>query len=125
MNVDKKFNSVLFVIATQVVKESNTGSTAKTRIQMHLKIKVERVEFDAEKCALRVSGKNVEENEFVKMGQYHTLELEIDRPFKIEKTCWDSIFLERLEEAADPGKKADLAVVSYGSSFRKARHLLM
>ena len=45
------------------------------------------------------------------MGQYHTLELEIDHPFWLEKDCWDAIYLERLEEASDPSKKAELAVV--------------
>ena len=44
---------------------------------MKLKIKVERIEFDAEQCSLRLNGRNVEENEFVKMGQYHTIDLEI------------------------------------------------
>ena len=78
---------------------------------MTLKIQVEKIEFDAEKCALRLNGRNVEENEFVKMGQYHTIDLEAGRPFKIEKLCWDSIFLERLEDACDPSKKAELVAL--------------
>jgi protein pelota len=94
-----------------VVKETNTGSTVKNRVKMVLKIAVERVEFDAEQCSLRVNGKNVEENEHVKLGQYHTIDLEMSRPFSIEKTCWDSIFIERLNEACDPGQKAEVAVV--------------
>ena len=70
---------------------------------MKLKIEVERIEFDAEQSSLRVSGRNVEENEHVKMGQYHTILLRKDLPFSIEKECWDSIFMERLNEACDPG----------------------
>lgn len=45
------------------------------------------------------------------MGQYHTLEVELDHPVWIEKECWDLIYLERLNEAADPAKKAELAVI--------------
>ena len=78
---------------------------------MTLKISVERVEFDAEQCALRINGQNVLENEHVKMGQYHTIDLELDRPFTIEKDCWDSIFLSLLDEACNPTKKAELAAV--------------
>ena len=78
---------------------------------MKLKIKVERIEFDAEQFSLRLNGRNVEENEFVKMGQYHTLDLEIGRPCTIEKVCWDFIFMNILKDACDPGKKADIAVV--------------
>jgi protein pelota len=78
---------------------------------MKLKIKVERIEFDAEQCSLRLNGRNVEENEHVKLGQYHTIELEIGRPCTIEKSCWDFIFFRILDDACDPGKKAEVAVV--------------
>ena len=78
---------------------------------MKLKIKVERIEFDAEQCSLRLNGRNIEENEFVKMGQYHTLDLEVGRPCMIEKQCWDFVFMNILNDACDPGKKAEVAVV--------------
>jgi protein pelota len=94
-----------------VVKETSTGSTVKSRMHMQLKIVAERVEFDAEQCSLRVNGRNVEENEHVKLGQYHTVELEMSRPFSIEKVRWDSVFLDRLAEACDPGRKAEVAAV--------------
>ena len=45
------------------------------------------------------------------MGQYHTVELEIGQKFQIEKDCWDSIHLDRIKEASNPDKKADVAVV--------------
>jgi len=94
-----------------VVKESKTGSVDKSRVRLLLKIRVERVEFDAEKCSLRLCGRNTEENENIKMGQYHTLDLELGHPFTIEKDCWDQIYLDRLKEACDPSGKAELAAV--------------
>ena len=94
-----------------VVKESKTGSVSKSQVRMMLKIRVERVEFDSEQCSLRLSGRNVEENEHVKMGQYHTLELELGHPFTIEKDCWDQIYMDRLTDACDPSGKAELAAV--------------
>jgi protein pelota len=80
---------------------------------MHFRISidVQKIEFDAEQCSLRINGRNVTENEFIKMGQFHTIELEMNQKFKIEKSCWDAIHLERLDAACDPSKKADLAVV--------------
>lgn len=49
---------------------------------------------------------------FLKMGQYHTIELETTRPVQIEKEhCWDSIFLDRVKEACNPGANADLAAI--------------
>jgi protein pelota len=94
-----------------VVKERSTGSTSKSRVRMTLKIIVDRIEFDAEQCSLRLNGRNIEENEYVKMGQYHTLDIEIGYPFSIEKKCWDSIYLQILKEATDPTKGAELAAI--------------
>lgn len=34
---------------------------------MNLTIKMERIEFDSDQCSLRVTGRNVEENEYVKV----------------------------------------------------------
>lgn len=45
------------------------------------------------------------------MGQYHTIDIELNQSIKLEKDCWDTISLERLDEACDPGAKADLAAV--------------
>lgn len=45
------------------------------------------------------------------MGAYHTLSLELQRKFTLSKDNWDAIALERVEEACDSGKTADLAAV--------------
>jgi hypothetical protein len=36
---------------------------------------------------LRVKGRNLEESEHVKLGAYHTLELEVQRAFTLTKVC--------------------------------------
>jgi len=48
---------------------------------------------------------------YFQLGQYHTLEIEKDHPISIEKPSWDAIYLERIDEAVDPGKLAEIAVV--------------
>ena len=78
---------------------------------MRLSICVEKVEFDAEQCSLRVNGRNVTENEFVKLGQYHNMEIELAQSFTIEKDCWDHFYLELLDEVADPSKKSEVAAI--------------
>jgi protein pelota len=94
-----------------VTRESKTGSVEKNRIRIWLKLDVERVEFDAEQCSLRVTGRNTEENEFVKMGQYHTVTLEVTHQFVVHKDRWDSIHIDRVNEAADAASKAELAAI--------------
>jgi protein pelota len=50
-----------------VVKESATGSTTSNKIRLNLTIQVERVQFDPDTCVLRLSGRNREETEHVKV----------------------------------------------------------
>ncbi len=45
------------------------------------------------------------------MGAYHTLDLELQRSFTIQKACWDTVVLDRLDEACDPVKQAEVAAI--------------
>ena len=45
------------------------------------------------------------------MGAYHTLDLELQRNFTIQKAIWDTVVLDRLEEACDPVKQAEVAAL--------------
>ncbi len=45
------------------------------------------------------------------MGAYHTIDLELQRKFTITKQEWDSVSLDRIDEACDPNQNADLAAV--------------
>lgn len=45
------------------------------------------------------------------MGAYHTLDLELNRKFTLEKPEWDSMDLERIEMACDVNQNADVAAV--------------
>ena len=47
----------------------------------------------------------------MKMGAYHTVDLELNRKFVLAKDCWDAIVLERVESACDPAQNADVAAV--------------
>ncbi|TPX71037.1 hypothetical protein CcCBS67573_g06302 [Chytriomyces confervae] len=95
----------------RVVTESATGSTDKSSVRITLTIQVETVEFDTQACMLRVNGRNVQENKFVKMGGYHTLDLEMHKPFTISKESWDMIALDRIQQACDVAARADIAAI--------------
>ena len=60
---------------------------------------------------LRLKGRNIEENPHVKMGAYHTIDLELHKKFTLQKPLWDSVHLERIELATDPGRSADVAAL--------------
>lgn len=45
------------------------------------------------------------------MGSYHTIDLELNRNFTLYKPEWDIIALERVDEACDIAKQADVAAI--------------
>lgn len=98
----------------KVVRESATGSVTSDRRQITLAIRVEKIQFEVEAGMLRLSGVNVEASESVKLGAHHTLELELNRAFTVEKDEWDSVALARVEEACDPSKSAEVAALVMG-----------
>ncbi|XP_014098764.3 protein pelota [Bactrocera oleae] len=95
----------------KVQNESATGSSTSNRVRTTLTISVESIDFDTQACMLRLKGRNIEENQYVKMGAYHTLDLELNRKFEVRKAEWDTIALERIEMACDPTQSSDLAAV--------------
>ena len=95
----------------KVVTESSVGLTTTSRVHTVLTVLVKSLDFDTQASVLRVKGTNFEENQFVKMGAYHTIDLELNRKFEISKSEWDSVALERIHEACDPSQNADVAAV--------------
>ena len=95
----------------KVINTSSTGSTTSSKVRTNLTIKVNKVDFDPTSLQVRISGPNVEESKFVRLGAHHTLTLELGRNFSIEKDCWDQIFLDRIEEACNPERGAEIAAL--------------
>nr|CAI5868274.1 unnamed protein product [Callosobruchus analis] len=110
-NLIAEGDSVRSTTIRKVQTESSTGSSTSNRVRTTLTISVESIDFDTQACMLRLKGRNIEENQYVKMGAYHTLDLELNRKFILRKQEWDSVSLERIEQASDPTKSADVAAV--------------
>eukprot|EP00258_Populus_trichocarpa_P040894 XP_024456913.1 protein PELOTA 1 [Populus trichocarpa] len=101
-------DSVMAVTVRKVLRETSTGRDADS---VFLFILFKAIEYDKVGSVLRIRGKNVLENEYVKIGAFHTLEIELHRPFVLRKELWDSMALHVLNQASDPAASADLAVV--------------
>lgn len=67
-----------------------------------------------EGATLQVAGRVVSENKHVKMGAFHTLDLECHRQLTIIKGSWDSIHLERLNDSSDVGQRAEVGAIVLG-----------
>jgi protein pelota len=78
-----------------------------------LQIRVKKLDFDPQSSQLHVSGQIVSETPHTKIGQHHTLDLELQRNFTLEKQVessdeaggWDSVAIEMLRDAVDESGK--------------------
>lgn len=95
----------------KVVHTTSTGSTSSNKLRINLSIQVHKVDFDPASLSVRISGPTVAESKHVKMGAFHTLTLECGRSFRLEKECWDQIYLDILDEACHPERQAEVAAV--------------
>ena len=99
----------------RIVTTSATGSTSSTRIHTPLLLSVTDTHFDAQASSLHVSGRIAAETPHAKLGQYHTLDLEVQRDFSLEKgEGWDSVARELVREACDSRRGASAWAVVLG-----------
>ncbi|VDB85448.1 unnamed protein product [Peniophora sp. CBMAI 1063] len=114
----------------RVQNVSSTGSSESHRVRTNLTLTVSRVVFSpaaapassesttsgpAEPSAsLQITGRVAQENAYVKLGAFHTLDVEANRDVRIEKSEWDSVALDRVQEASIPGRGAEVAAVVCG-----------
>ena len=97
----------------RVTTVQDTGSTSSARVHLNLVIRVKNLDFDPQSSQLHVSGQIINETPHTKIGQFHTLDLELNRNFTLEKEIgaggegvgWDSIAIESLKDAVDEGGK--------------------
>ncbi|KAJ3565382.1 hypothetical protein NPX13_g7529 [Xylaria arbuscula] len=88
------------------------GTNNSERVHTELTIRVTSTFFDPIVSQLNVSGTVVVENPHVNLGQYHTLDLALNRPFTLWKNHgWDSVARETLSDALNQDKDGAVAAV--------------
>ncbi|KFA74416.1 hypothetical protein S40288_04002 [Stachybotrys chartarum IBT 40288] len=95
-----------------VTDNEGTGNSRSERVHTALAIRVISTFFDPVIANLRVSGTVISENEYVAMGQHHTIEIEAHRSLTIVKPDgWDSVAKQALSQAISDDKNGALAAV--------------
>lgn len=89
----------------------STGSVKNENVRLRMTLLIDKLDFDSEGCQLRVSGKNIAESKYIKLGQAHTIQLALHKTFTVYKQLWDSMHLNRLKTACDVTKRAEIAAV--------------
>ncbi len=95
-------------------KSSTTTLKVTSRFVCCVVLQLDRLFYQLFGCAgqqIRLRGKNLTESEHIKLHAYHTLELEVQRSFVLEKSVWESVDIARIKQACDHAASADLAAV--------------
>jgi len=113
----------------RIINTSATGSVESHRIRLSLTLQVIRVHFSPAASALnktasdvptqatamlQIAGRVTSENQHVKLGAFHTLDIEANRDVRIIKEDWDSMALERVTEACVEGRGAEVGAIVCG-----------
>lgn len=95
----------------KVTKEGMTGSTSSAKVRLNLTIDIEEIDFDSSVCLLRVSGRTKNPNPHVRLGAYHTFDVDVQQNITLAKPEWSSVSLEQLELATNIAKQADVGAI--------------
>jgi len=110
-NLVAKSDTIKASTIRKIQKESATGTVASETKKIMLTVEVKSIEYDSAGDCIRFSGKNCEENQWVKMGAHHTIDIELNNKLTVGKDRWDFMFLQQLDQATDVHKTAEVAVV--------------
>lgn len=110
-NLVAKGDRVAAVTVRKVIRETASGNGEAERVRLKLEVEVESVEYDKVASVLRVRGKNLLESEHVRLGAYHTMELDQQRTFVLAKEVWDAMAIDYLKQACNPAASADVAAL--------------
>ncbi|TKY62069.1 PELOTA 1 [Spatholobus suberectus] len=93
--------------------ESTTKNTA-SRVKLTLHLKVTCRDFHKDSSTLRLHGRNLQPNQHVAAGSFHTLTLEPNKPFHLRKKLWQDDAVRALNESTENSDSSpDLAVVLF------------
>jgi len=110
-NLSMKGDTIKAMTYRKIQKEGSTGTVQTEVRKIQMTVEVKSIEYDAAGNCIRYSGKNCEENQWVKMGAHHTLEIELNNKLTLGKDRWDAMHLQQLDEATDVHKTSEVAVL--------------
>ncbi|KAM0681286.1 hypothetical protein GINT2_000485 [Glugoides intestinalis] len=79
-------------------KISLDGGKTQKKITLKLEVKVEAVEAELDVGVMYVKGKTSLENEHVRLGSYHTIDISVGNEFTFTKQQWTNQDLARIKE---------------------------
>ncbi|KAH8740770.1 pelota/Dom34 [Cryptosporidium ryanae] len=111
-------DSVKSITQRKTYKEHTSGKVTAKVHRILMTIIVKSVEYEGVN-SIRISGFNAVDNEYVKLGQHHTIELKKGSEFILYKRNWDWLMRNRLDECTKKkvGAGEDILVLLIGNGI--------
>ena len=107
-NIMEEGDSIRLSTSRKVQLETGSKSTSIKK-NITITLKIENIEFSPN--SIRLKGKNISENKFIKIGKYHTDEIIVNSTFTLSKNYWDDIHLEALKRATDVTVMSEIVAI--------------
>ena len=104
----------------KVARKDNPRATSEKR-HVTLTLRATGADYDGDADVVRVAGVNITENDVVKLGAHHTLELAVRSRVTLRKKRWDAAQRAAVDRAADAAATADLAALLVDADACKAQ----
>ena len=96
--------------------QHETGSKSSSiKIKIYITITIEEIDYSPN--AIRIKGKNITQNEYIAIGQYHTDEIGVNSTFTLFKNYWDDFHLETLKKVTDITVMSEIAAILMDSEI--------
>ncbi|GBE58991.1 mRNA surveillance pelota [Babesia ovata] len=118
-------DEIVVFTSRKVKKENvNSGAVSQEVKKFNIHLSIERITYASSDDDLQVSGKNISDNPYVKIGQYHTAEIRLHSKITLTKVrfnllirgsltlvqqVWNSYYADKLREATDLAGQAEQA----------------
>lgn len=107
-NLLSEGDEIVVFTSRKVKKESPLVASVKQEVKkFNIKLLIERITYASSQDDLQVSGKNIADNPFVKIGQYHTAEIRLHSKITLKKAIWNSYYNEKLNEVTNVTNQAE------------------
>ena len=107
-NIMEVGDSIRLSTSRKIQHETGSKSTSIKK-NITITLKIENIEFSPN--SIRFKGKNISENEYIKIGQYQTDEIIVNSTFKLSKNYWDDIHLETLRRVTDVTVMSEIVAI--------------
>eukprot|EP00347_Sterkiella_histriomuscorum_P014183 403361845 len=95
----------------KIQKESYSGLVQNIKRKFDCVLRVESFEFDPEADAIRITGINAQENKYLKLGQYQSIEIQAPKTLTLIKTNFDIVHHKKLNDAVEMHNLGHVCVI--------------